>query len=199
MEGMGLTILIIYQMILGWQTLRKDLQTIYYQKKSLKIHAKDFESGYLIRDEEPYKPGANIFFIGDSGSNNPSRNFLSFDISGFSGISVTSVEFRANPYTTWGDASGLFPIGIFVADRGAVLIYTCDFDQSGILAGNYSSQNIVFSSESLRNELTGKISSGSSRFQIMIYFTGAETNSNNGWDGYSYGVPSANLTISYTD
>ena len=165
---------------------------------SLRIPVKDMESGYLIRDEEVLHHYQNIFYIGDTESNNPSRGFISFDISGLpADITIESAEFTTAPFNSLGNAYTFFPVGIFLTEWGAVSIFTFEYDLPGVLLGECENENIICNSGALKDELQNKINAGAQRFQIMVYLTGIDTNGDSHWDGWSYAIPEVNLDIVY--
>ena len=160
---------------------------------STKLRVEIYESGCLIRNEEVLHKYDFIQYVGDTSSNNPCKGFISYDITPLAGVTIESVILTLAPFRGCGDPSSFYPISIFVTGWGAEPIIRSDFDLSGILVGQFSNENIECTTDSLKDELQRSIDDGKNRFQLMFYFTGLETDSDNQWDGWSYSAQDDDL------
>jgi len=166
---------------------------------STELNVKIGEVGYLIREEDVLHPQAAVQYIGDTAKNNPCRGYISYDITPLSGATVESALLRLGPpFIGYGNISSFYPINLYSTTWGNRPLIKSDFGLTGNLIGQSYSDNIEIGSDDLRDAIQDAIDNGKTRFQIMFYFTGLETDFDNQDDGLTYSAQAAgNLTVNY--
>ena len=160
---------------------------------STKLRVEIYESGYLIRNEEVLHKYDFIQYVGDTDHNNPCKGFISYDITPLAGVTIESAILTLAPFRGGGDPSSFYPICLYATSWGTRSLTQSDFALAGILVGQSYSENIECTTDSLKDELQRAIDDGKDRFQLMFYFTGIETDSDNQWDGWSYSAQADDL------
>ena len=143
--------------------------------------------------------GLNYFTAGDDGLfNDMYKGFISFDITGLTGTTITEAELSFSVYGTQGDVSNFLPLGLFSVYWGDRKIEVTDFYITGDSIESFTAPNFTCSHSNLRQYIQNAIDSGKPRFQVMIHFTGLETDNDSVKDTWSYKPNGINLNVTYT-
>lgn len=143
--------------------------------------------------------GLNYFTAGDDGLfNDMYKGFISFDITGLSGATITEAELSFSVNSTQGDASNFLPLGLFSVYWGDRHIEITDFYITGDSIESFTVPNFICSHSNLRQYIQNAIDSGKPRFQVMIHFTGLETDNDSVKDTWGYKPNGINLNVTYT-
>ena len=135
--------------------------------------------------------------VGDYINNKPFRGFVSFDISGLAGRTVTLASFIFSAPIQWGDPASLISqISVEVVDWGNDPLELEDYFLLGTTLGSASGPNFIYETGNLVDYLQDAIDSGKDRFQLRIHNTGSMTNNNNTMDAWGYPVDNINLNVS---
>jgi hypothetical protein len=159
------------------------------------------ESGSLTYLELS-EPGTYIY-AGDTFTNKPCRGFISFNISGFSGIKIMDSNLWTDGIQVYGDPSFMGPLYVNIVEWGAQPMIQSDFDKPGIVLGNgfgssgAGSIDFTNSGKELTSYLQAAIDAGKDRFQFRIQFTGALSDNDNVADGWRYEQGKVHFWFSY--
>lgn len=171
---------------------------------NLDVPKVDSEGGY-IEDGGKINSGGGLF-AGDSAASGgyigdrAVRGFISFDITGLNGKTIDNATLTFNLNQVYGDVAGFGSLWVGVVDWGAEPLVLSDFGlpQVGIqLFDMAGGGNITCDAAALKTQLQSAINAGKSRFQIRIRHTGAASDIDNTWDGWSYLQAGVNLNINY--
>jgi hypothetical protein len=159
------------------------------------------ESGSLTYLELS-EPGTYIY-AGDTFTNKPCRGFISFNISGFSGIKIMDSNLWTDGIQVYGDPSFMGPLYVNIVEWGAQPMIQSDFDKPGIVLGSgfgssgAGSIDFTNSGKELTSYLQSAIDAGKDRFQFRIQFTGALSDNDNEADGWRYEQGKVHFWFSY--
>ncbi len=155
------------------------------------------EGGYIVYTATMFYPH-NRMFAGDSITDDVCRGYMSFDISGLSGVTITEASLSMSPEQVWGDPTFMGSLWIDSVDWGTDPLVMADFNIVPYAPiQSFNSPEITCTSENLRTELQKAINDGKSRFRIRIRYTTAATDSDEQWDGWDYLIDSIVLHVAY--
>ncbi|MCK5567139.1 MAG: hypothetical protein KAI62_04455 [Actinomycetia bacterium] len=156
------------------------------------------EGGYIEWGGAITQPH-NSIFAGDSTANKICRGFMSYDITGLAGATITDATMTFTPEQVWGDPTFLGSLWVDAIYWGPGALVMADFNITPYIAiESFNSPNITLTNTKLKTELQKAINDGKSRFQIRIRFTTLATDSDNQWDGWDYLMNDIILHVSYT-
>ena len=155
------------------------------------------EGGYIEWGGIIMQPHDSMF-AGDSVSDKYCRGFMSFDITGIAGATVTDVTLTLGPEQVWGDPTFLGSLWIDVVDWGAGPLVMADYNIGYVGIESFNDPDITCTHSKLKAELQKAIDDGKSRFRIRIRFTTQATDSDNQWDGWDYLINEAILKVAFT-
>ncbi len=156
------------------------------------------EGGYIEWNGTIKQPHDSMF-AGDSTANKICRGFMSYDITGLAGATITDATMTFAPEQVWGDPTFLGSLWVDVVHWGPGPLVMADFNITPYIAiESFNSPNITLTNTKLKTELQKAINDGKSRFQIRIRFTTSATDSDNQWDGWDYLMNDVILHVSYT-
>jgi len=180
------------------EDLEEEDATVQVIEQTIELSVEIYEGGYLIENEEVLHKYDFIQYAGDTENNNHCKGFISYNLSPLLGMTVNSAVFRLSPFVEQGNPSSFYPISFYATEWGERPIVSSDFNLSGILFHQSNTEGIDCTSIDLKNELQSAINNGKSRFQIIFYFTGVESDNDNEWDGWTYSAQAnGQLTINY--
>ena len=155
------------------------------------------EWGHIIKEDSMCRNATCKIMVGDYINNKPFRGFVSFDISGLAGRTVTLASFIFSAPIQWGDPASLISqISVEVVDWGNDPLELEDYFLLGTTLGSASGPNFIYETGNLVDYLQDAIDSGKDRFQLRIHNTGSMTNNNNTMDAWGYPVDNINLNVS---
>jgi len=155
------------------------------------------EGGY-INAAGPYATG-NYNLVGDELNDGAIRAYISFDITGLSGVNIASATLTCNTYTTFGDPILFTPLWISSVNwEPGPIVSPGDYNLSGDLIDNFSLSSFICDSPNLRLYLQNAINGGRDRFQIMMFFTGLASDADGLSDYWGYRDDSVSLNVTYT-
>ncbi|GAI67051.1 unnamed protein product, partial [marine sediment metagenome] len=128
------------------------------------------EGGYIEWGGIVMQPHDSMF-AGDSVSDKYCRGFMSFDITGIAGATVTDVTLTLDPEQVRGDPTFLGSLWIDVVDWGAGPLVMADYNIGYVGIESFNDPDITCTHSKLKAELQKAIDDGKSRFQIRIRFT----------------------------
>ncbi len=167
-------------------------------EQTVELSVEIYECGYLIENEEVLHKYDFVQYAGDTENNNHCKGFISYNLSPLLGMTVNSAIFRLSPFVEQGNPSSFYPISFYAAEWGQRPILSSDFNLSGTLFHQSNTEDIDCTSIDLKNELQLAINNGKSRFQIIFYFTGVESDNDNEWDGWTYSAQAnGQLIVNY--
>lgn len=166
------------------------------------ITADNSRSGY-ISGSAATSVGANLVYVGDNGSNDPVKGYLSFDISDISdlddviiaeaSIEITGIDKIGEPW----DAGDKMDIKVF--EYGNNLDYPADFAVGGVLIKSIDTSSglsgVSFSSDSLKSELQNAVDAGKPYLQLKFGLNGVSNNSYS--DVYKFTPGNSKLRVTY--
>jgi len=156
------------------------------------------EGGYIIWGATVFYPHDSIF-AGDSITDQQCRGYMSFDISGLSGVTITEASLSMSPEQVWGDPTFLGSLWIDVVDWGSDPLVMADFNITPYTAiQSFNNPDITCTNSKLKTELQKAINDGKSRFRIRIRYTTPATDSDHQWDGWDYLIEEVVLHVAYT-
>ncbi len=156
------------------------------------------EGGYIVWGELVKYPHDSIF-AGDSDTDKQCRGYMSFNIAGLAGATITEASLSMSPEQVWGDPTFLGSLWIDSVDWGADPLVMADFNILPYVAiQSFNNPDINCTSANLKTELQKAINDGKSRFRIRIRYTTPATDSDHQWDGWDYLINEVVLHISYT-
>jgi hypothetical protein len=180
------------------EDLEEEDTTVQAVEQTIELSVEIHECGYLIENEEVLHKYDFIQYVGDTENNNHCKGFISYNLSPLLGTTVNSAVFKISPFVEQGNPSSFYPISFYAAEWGQRPILSSDFNLSGTLFHQSNTKDINCNSIDLKNELQSAINNGKSRFQIIFYFTGVESDNDNEWDGWTYSAQAnGQLTINY--
>ncbi|MBN2073337.1 MAG: PKD domain-containing protein, partial [Actinobacteria bacterium] len=164
---------------------------------NLDLPKKESEGGY-IEHGGVIGDGENLY-AGDSSGNRPCAGFVSFDISDIAGSTIESATLSFTGASQSGSPLTVFDsLYINVLEWGAEPINENEFTKVGVAVASYKSSSITCNVSKLKEELQKAISSGKSRFQIRIHFSGPYTDNDDEKDGWSYSQGSVKLNVTFS-
>jgi hypothetical protein len=166
------------------------------------ITADNSRSGY-ISGSAATSVGANLIYVGDNGSNDPVKGYLSFDISDISdlddviirgaGIEISGISMIGQPW----DAGDKMDIKVF--EYGNNLDYPADFAVGGVFITSINTSSglseFLFSSDSFRNELQKAVNDGKPYLQLKLGLNGVSNNSYS--DVYKFTPGNSKIRVNY--
>jgi len=155
------------------------------------------EGGYIEWGGIIMQPHDSMF-AGDSVSDKYCRGFMSFDITGIAGATVTDVTLTLAPEQVWGDPTFLGSLWIDVVDWGAGPLVMANYNIGYVGIESFNDPDITCTHSKLKTELQKAIDDGKSRFQIRIRFTTQATDNDHQWDGLDYLMNEAILKVAFT-
>ena len=156
------------------------------------------EGGYIEWGGIIKQPHDSIF-AGDSTANKSCRGFMSYDITGLAGATITDATMTLAPEQVWGDPTFLGSLWVDAVYWGPGALVMADYNIAPYIAiESFNGPNITVTNTKLKTELQKAINDGKSRFQIRIRFTTPATDSDNQWDGWDYLMNDIILHVSYT-
>jgi len=143
----------------------------------------------------------DFVFAGDDNHNENVAGYISFKISSLAGVEIQSVTLRMTSPTERGDRTGFgfFRIGTLDYGRGLLEISDRDIPASMLIQLPNSTTNVNYSDDNLKNALQNKIDGGSSRFQLIIYWSHPGSDRDGQWDGLEYSPRNIHLIIEYVE
>ena len=155
------------------------------------------EGGYIEWGGTIKYPHDSIF-AGDSTGDKQCRGYMSFDITGLAGVTITEASLSLSPEQVWGDPTFLGSLWIDAVDWGAGPIVMADFNITPYVAiQSFNNPAITCTSSKLKTELQNAINNGNTRFRIRIRYTTPATDSDNQWDGWDYLINEVVLHVVY--
>jgi hypothetical protein len=158
------------------------------------------EGGYIEKDS--YVGNGEHIYAGDTERNNMCKGFVSFDITGFEGITiekaVLSFESRKelNNPTSLGE---LIIASHWYGDNPVVMI---DYNNTGSILQSFNRPDFIFSNDILKAEFQkaiDELDGDRTRFQLLVYFSSETSNSDGVADGWEYDQEDIKLGISILD
>lgn len=155
------------------------------------------EGGYIVWGETVKYPHDSMF-AGDSTSDKQCRGYMSFDITGLAGVTITEASLSMNPEQVWGDPTFLGSLWIDAVDWGSDPLVMADFNITPYVAiQSFNDPVITCTGSNLKTELQKAINDGKSRFRIRIRYTTPATDSDHQWDGWDYLIDEVVLHVVY--
>jgi hypothetical protein len=145
------------------------------------------EGGFVV-DGGPVNTNTTLY-AGDYTNNKTSKGFISYDITGLSGTTITNANIAFTLKKKWDDPSFYGNLYVNTLYWGATPIYQALFSTSGTVIQGFSSSgsgNFTCNATKLKEELQKAINDGKPRFQVRIHFSGAISDNNNDYDGWEY-------------
>ncbi len=139
-------------------------------------------------------------YVGDDGDKNVQcKGFASFDISGFSGMTIAKAklstvcsEVKGTPFKTYG------PILIKAVYYGPRAIDTDIFAIDGVELANFEKKDFTIAGGILKNDLQNALDHSLDRYQVCFYFEMPETADGDGiYDILVYELEDIKLSITY--
>lgn len=131
------------------------------------------------------------------------RGFISFDISGLTGVTIQNATLTFSPFETGGDLSNFEPLYIAVVDYSTINFNWSNINLLFNLTGNSiqsfpasTNGKITCNSSNLKAFLQNAVSNGKSRFQIRIHFA-LPTDNDGSWYYWKYNPNGINLNVTY--
>ncbi len=156
------------------------------------------EGGYIVWSVTVMYPHDSIF-AGDSNTDQQCRGYMSFDITGLAGVTITEASLSMSPEQVWGDSSFLGSLWIDAVDWGSDPLVMADFNITPYTAiQSFNEPVITCTNTKLKIELQKAINDGKSRFRIRIRYTTPATDSDHQWDGWDYLIEEVVLHVAYT-
>ena len=140
-------------------------------------------------------------YAGDTNNNKVCLGYMSYDITGLAGVTVTDAKLTFTLKQYWGDPTfysffyigslywGTIPISQSLSSVPIEVIQTFNSLGSG---------NFTCTASKLKEELQKAINDGKTRFQIRTYFTGSTTDNDGVWDGWEYDQSGVVLNVTGT-
>ena len=158
------------------------------------------EGGYL--EDGGVTNCSGCVYAGDTNNNEPCKGFMSYNISGLAGATITDAKLTFTLKKKWDDPSFYGDLYINTIYWGPTPIDQGLFGTSGTAIQGFSSSgsgSFTCIDSKLEEELQKAINDGKPRFQIRIHFAGTSTDSNSDWDGWEYDQSQVvlNVTGSY--
>ncbi len=156
------------------------------------------EGGYIVWGETVKYPHDSIF-AGDSNTDRLCRGYMSFDITGLAGVTITEASLSMSPEQVWGDPTFLGSLWIDTVDWGSDPLVMADFNITPYTAiQSFNNSTITCTHTNLKTKLQEAINDGKSRFRIRIRYTTSATDSDHQWDGWDYLINEVVLHVAYT-
>ncbi len=155
------------------------------------------EGGYISEDMT-FLVSDLAFDVGDTSGNKVRKAYISFNILGLAGLTVTDATLTFNFHQQFGDPSSFVPLWISSVNWGSGVIVPGDYNLTGDPIQSFTNHSFTCNSPELKLYLQNAIDSSRARFQIMIFFTGMATDNNNDHDLWRYDRHHINLNMSYT-
>jgi hypothetical protein len=139
-------------------------------------------------------------YVGDDGDKNVQcKGFASFDISGFSGQTITKAklsavcsEVKGTPFRTYG------PLVIKAVYYGPRSVDTDIFNIEGVELANFEKKDFTIAGAILKNDLQNALDHAIDRYQVCLYFEMPETADGDGiYDILVYQLEDITLLITY--
>jgi hypothetical protein len=164
---------------------------------SMEIPIVSLEGGYIIQNAACVV--GDFHHVGDNMSNNPGKGYVSFDISGLSGRIIDDAALEFNVGYIVEDPSGFVPLRIHAVnwEAGEDYIVFSDFNLVGAYIQSFSTSSFTCDDPQLKHYIQNAIDAGRSRFQIMIFFTGMATDSDDTADYWGYNDSDISLNVTY--
>ncbi len=155
------------------------------------------EWGHIIKEDSMCRNSTCKIMVGDYINNKPIRGFVSFDISGLAGRTVTFASLVFHDPIQWGDPASLVSlISIELVDWGNDALELEDYFLLSTTLGSIIGPDFMVGPLIMVDYLQDAIDSGKDRFQVRIHNTGLMTNNNNAMDAWGYRVDLVNLNVS---
>ncbi|MCK5566645.1 MAG: PKD domain-containing protein, partial [Actinomycetia bacterium] len=155
------------------------------------------EWGHIIKDDSICRNSTCKIMVGDYINNKPLRGFVSFDISGLAGRTVTFASLVFHDPIQWGDPASLVSlISIELVDWGNDALELEDYFLLSTTLGSIIGPDFMCGPLIMVDYLQDAIDSGKDRFQVRIHNTGLMTNNNNTMDAWGYPVDNIKLNVS---
>ncbi|HAJ94915.1 MAG TPA: hypothetical protein DCP02_01660 [Actinobacteria bacterium] len=154
------------------------------------------EGGHL--EKGGFTNAGGCLYIGDTNNNKVCEGYMSYNITGLAGATVTDAKLTFTLKQDWGDPTFYTYLFIHSLSWGTNPISQGLSSLSGVgIQGVNSSGsgNFTCTFPKLKEELQKAINDGKTRFQIRIFFTGPQTDNNNDWDGWEYDQDNAVLNV----
>ncbi len=171
----------------GTDTLTETVEVTPPPVFNMNISHVSSEGGYLEKNGATNVGGC--VYAGDSNNDKACVGYMSYDITGLAGTTVTDAELTFTLKQEWGDPS--FYIYLYIGSLfwGENPIYQGLSSIPSIGIQGFSSSgsgSFTCMASKLKEELQKAINDGKTRFQIRVYFTGIQTDNDGAWDGWDY-------------
>lgn len=170
-------------------------------EEDVTIAADSSKCGYISGSAGVW-PG-NLVYVGDNGSNEPVKGYLTFDISDISdlgNVTINDVSIQIPGVTYIGEPWNAGPgMDIKVFYYGNNIDYPDDFAVAGVLVKQFNTSSSLddldFSGSELKNELQKAIDDGKNLFQLKFGLNGISANAYG--DVYKFIPSNSKINIKY--
>ena len=170
-------------------------------EEEVTIAADSSKCGYISGSTGAW-PG-NLVYVGDNGSNEPIKGYLTFDISDISNldnVTITGVSIDIPGVTYIGEPWNAGPgIDIKVFYYGNNIDYPDDFAVGGVLVKQFNTSNSLddldFSGSEMKNELQKAVDDGKKLFQLKLGLNDVSANAYG--DVYKFIPSNSKINIQY--